>query len=82
MNLIHKQMKASNKMSESALSYVENYDVPVANVGISKYENLSSKSAKIRAMSADGYTRTQIAKILDIRYQHVRNVLITPLSQK
>jgi len=69
-------------MSESALSYVENYDVPVANVGISKYENLSSKSAKIRAMSADGYTRTQIAKILDIRYQHVRNVLITPLSQK
>jgi bifunctional DNA-binding transcriptional regulator/antitoxin component of YhaV-PrlF toxin-antitoxin module len=35
-----------------------------------------TKSDKIRALSAAGYERTQIAKFLDIRYQHVRNVLV------
>jgi predicted transcriptional regulator len=32
-------------------------------------------SAKIRYLSYVGKTRSEIAKILDIRYQHVRNVL-------
>jgi DNA invertase Pin-like site-specific DNA recombinase len=72
----------SGSSNEAVSSYEQEYDVPVANVGISKYENLSSKSAKIRTMYADGYTRSQIAKILGIRYQHVRNVLITPISRK
>lgn len=39
--------------------------------------NLGTKSARIRAYTAEGLTRSQIAKILGIRYQHVRNVLIT-----
>lgn len=37
-------------------------------------------SAKIRALDAAGYTRSQIANFLGKRYQHVRNVLITPLK--
>lgn len=38
---------------------------------------LSTTSAKIRALAEAGYDRTEISKILDIRYQHVRNVLVS-----
>lgn len=46
-----------------------------------KYAALSTKSAKIRAMYSDGMSRSQIAKALNIRYQHVRNVLTQPLKK-
>lgn len=39
-----------------------------------------SVSAKIRALNSQGFSRGQIAKALNKRYQHVRNVLITPLK--
>ena len=39
-------------------------------------EGLPTKSAKIRALDAAGYARADIARFLDIRYQHVRTVLI------
>lgn len=42
---------------------------------------LSSTSAKIRYLWAEGYTRSAIANFLGKRYQHVRNVLITPLKR-
>lgn len=38
--------------------------------------NLPTKSAKIRALSSAGYSRSEIAEFLGIRYQHVRNVLV------
>jgi len=41
-----------------------------------------TKSAAIRKLSADGKSRGDIAKMLDIRYQHVRNVLITPIKKQ
>lgn len=37
---------------------------------------LPTKSAKIRALGAAGYARARIAEYLEIRYQHVRNVLL------
>jgi bifunctional DNA-binding transcriptional regulator/antitoxin component of YhaV-PrlF toxin-antitoxin module len=37
---------------------------------------LKSKSDKIRALSAAGCGRAEIARFLGIRYQHVRNVLV------
>jgi bifunctional DNA-binding transcriptional regulator/antitoxin component of YhaV-PrlF toxin-antitoxin module len=37
---------------------------------------LRTKSDKIRALTAAGYSRTEIADYLGIRYQHVRNVQI------
>ena len=37
---------------------------------------LPTKSAKIRALGQAGFSRTDIAKFLSIRYQHVRNVLL------
>lgn len=39
-------------------------------------KDLTTKSAKIRALAQAGYSRTEISKILGIRYQHVRNVLV------
>jgi bifunctional DNA-binding transcriptional regulator/antitoxin component of YhaV-PrlF toxin-antitoxin module len=37
---------------------------------------LKTKSAKIRALAREGYSRADIARFLEIRYQHVRNVLV------
>jgi hypothetical protein len=39
---------------------------------------LPTKSAKIRTLARLGVTRGEIAKYLNIRYQHVRNVLVQP----
>lgn len=43
--------------------------------------NYPSKSAAIRDLASKNYSRAQIANLLDIRYQHVRNVLVTPLMR-
>lgn len=40
---------------------------------------LPSKSAKIRVLAEAGVPRADIARFLDIRYQHVRNVLTGPV---
>lgn len=37
---------------------------------------LPTKAAKIRALGAAGYTRSQIAAFMGISYQHVRGVLV------
>ncbi|GGH02529.1 MAG TPA: hypothetical protein DF715_16060 [Oceanicaulis sp.] len=39
--------------------------------------HLPTKSAKIRALARKGLSRADIARALDIRYQHVRNVLVS-----
>jgi len=44
-------------------------------------DSMTTKSSRIRYLNEKGYTRAQIAHILNIRYQHVRNVLITPLKK-
>ena len=43
--------------------------------------SLPTKSAKIRFLHSKGFSRVEISKTLQIRYQHVRNVLITPLKR-
>lgn len=52
---------------------------------INKYavalDKLPTKSAKIRFLDAEGLSRSAIAKELGIIYQHVRNVLITPIKK-
>lgn len=42
---------------------------------------LKDKSTKIRFLIAQGYSRSSIAKLLGIRYQHVRNVEVTLLKK-
>lgn len=39
-------------------------------------------SSKIRTLASMDVPRGQIAKLVNRRYQHVRNVLITPLKKK
>lgn len=41
-----------------------------------------TKSSRIRFLNSKGFTRSQIAGRLNIRYQHVRNVLVTQLTTK
>ncbi len=40
-----------------------------------------SVSGAIRGLAAEGKSRGDIAKMLNKRYQHVRNVLITPVKK-
>ena len=42
---------------------------------------LKTKSAMVRRLHSEGYDRSQIAKFMNIRYQHVRNILVTPLKK-
>lgn len=45
-------------------------------------DEYKTKSALIRYLDKQGMTRGAIAKFMGIRYQHVRNVLITPIKKK
>ena len=45
------------------------------------YAGCKTKSEEIRARAKDGQKRAFIAKAMGIRYQHVRNVLLTPLKK-
>ena len=47
-----------------------------------KLDSLESKSMKIRYLAYKNFSRSEIAKILNLRYQHVRNVLITPIKKE
>lgn len=51
------------------------YDIPI------KYQGCTSVSSVIRAMAADGLKTAEIHKATKIRYQHVRNVLLTPVKK-
>lgn len=42
--------------------------------------NLPTTSSKIRFLTSLNWTRSQISKELNILYQHVRNVQITPVK--
>lgn len=39
-------------------------------------EGLATRSARIRALYREGYSRSEIRRVMGIRYQHVRNVLV------
>lgn len=45
-----------------------------------KLESFTTTSAKIRFLTSLEWTRGEIAKKLNILYQHVRNVQITPIK--
>jgi len=41
---------------------------------------LTTLSSKIRLLHQNNLSRSEISNLLKIRYQHVRNVLITPVK--
>ena len=62
--------------------YIDNYDVPVVlPVSDDELQLLSTVSAKIRYLDKRGMKRADIARKLNIRYQHVKNVLDNPLKR-
>lgn len=46
------------------------------------YDACTGTSARIRYLASLGWPRGDIARFVDRRYQHVRNVLITPLKRQ
>lgn len=49
---------------------------------VSILEAETTKSAKIRALYAMNIKKGEIAILMNIRYQHVRNVLLQPVKEK
>ncbi len=84
IKIIRKRRKHQPKQKDQKMSNVKYKEVKtktkVYNVR-EKYADLPSVSAIIRAMAKDGFSRWDIHKDTGIRYQHVRNVLITPLAK-
>lgn len=52
----------------------------LTNNQVKQMSEMKTVSSKIRFLDGLGWTRSQIAKQLGKRYQHVRNVLITPIK--
>ena len=53
---------------------------PSLTIGVD-LSDIPTVSGRIRALTAAGKTRSEIAKALNIRYQHVRNVQLQPLKK-
>lgn len=68
--------KAAKIKTESDVNPItaDGYDL------VELYEKYKTKSATIRFLAGLGYERKHIAKFMGILYQHVRNVLTTPLK--
>lgn len=62
-----------NKMNKEEVIIVKNDE--------QELNDIKTVSGKIRYLNGKGKTRSEISKILNIRYQHVRNVLVTPLKK-
>lgn len=71
-------VEESNEV-KTEVSKVEQY----SKVGLDKLvADHKSISGAIRFLESEGLTRGEIAKVTGKRYQHVRNVLVTPLTAK
>lgn len=66
------ETEVKTEVAETIETKTETVTVQTAEEVIAKFGN---KSNAIRALSAEGKTRSEIAKLLGIRYQHVNNVL-------
>lgn len=69
-----------NKKQE--VKIVANTEAAAANVEQLKALGHTTTSAQIRYLLSTGMKRGDVAKSLNKRYQHVRNVEITPIKKK
>lgn len=63
-----------SKSSPTQIQYVNRIDNIVEDTSI-------SKSQRIRILYNEGFSKSQIALMLQIKYQFVRNVLLHPLKK-
>lgn len=78
---IQEMADAEGEVEDTATEVVEEPKPVTGAIDLSLYANLGTKSAKIRAMAKDGHKTAAIARALEIRYQHARNVLAEPLKR-
>lgn len=64
------------------MNQVQSTQVETVKIETVDLTSFTTKSAKIRHLHSLNYSRGDIAKHLKIRYQHVRNVLITPIKNQ
>lgn len=70
-------MTMSGKIKAAAiLNNKESQELAIAN------DTTMSKSMRIRKLAAMGVDRSTIAALMGVRYQHVRNVLVTKLASE
>lgn len=74
-------MSKKNNAQVAAVETVETVETPVVFDAAAYIKEAGTKSAAIRKLLADGKKRGEVAKMLNIRYQHVRNVEITPIKK-
>lgn len=67
------ELEVSNEVVSQEVSKTYNYDELMT--------QYKTKSSVIRFLSTEGMKRSEIAKFMNIRYQHVRNVLTQPLKK-
>lgn len=69
-------MTQSNiQIDETVMSLIDFNSYPIQPTTTIDLSTFSTTSSKIRYLDSIGTKRTEIAKILNIRYQHVRNTL-------
>lgn len=78
---VQKKIAVENEIEVATASTPESAAIEHKLALLARVEGLPTKSAKIRLLAADGVSTSEIAKVLDIRYQHVRNVLTTQLKK-
>lgn len=76
-------MSNSNNQQEQNKSFgtIIEYCVPEEFNLVTLMTEYKTKSGVIRFLSSQNKERSWIAKFMNIRYQHVRNVLTQPLKQ-
>lgn len=65
----------------TTITVKETKEVTIDQTHLDNVDTLKNVSSKIRYLDAVGYSRGAIAKILDKRPQHVRNVLTMPVNK-
>ena len=71
----------ATKKAQKTETNVVNKEQSLTGAQTKQINALSTVSARIRYLDNEGYSRSQIAAALGKRYQHVRNVLITPITK-
>lgn len=77
-------MSKKNRKEVTAEAVVNEAEtkVQVSEDIMTEMNELPTTSSKIRFLDSKGIARKEIARILNKRYQHVRNVLITPIKKE
>lgn len=78
--VVHKEIKSD--IVDLFYSELKPEDKRLTQAQVTALEKLKTTSARIRFLDTENLTTGNIARMLGIRYQHARNVLITPLKRE